>query len=437
MVYTTIKSILNEGILEDFMKRKGLKTASFIMAIMLVLSVLTFTGCTLSFDGSRDYITEEELKNYINNHMPDNVQVEGGDNYNININNSSDSINLIAASKALLSTVSVYCNFEKSSGKEYYTAGSGVIYKLDKEQGDAYIITNYHVVYDKESNTRNGISSDINVFLYGQETGAYAIPATYVGGSMNYDIAVLRVESSRVLAESNAMAARIVNSDNVSVLETAIAVGNPEMEGISATAGHVNVDSEYLTITGADGRTTVEMRVMRIDTPVNSGNSGGGLFNAEGDLIGIVNAKISHSSVDNIAYAIPSNIAKYVADNILYYCADGSNESVYRCIVGITVEAAESYTVYDTETGRVHKMESVAVKEITAGSASVGRLEKGDIINSITIDGATYKVTRLYNVVDSMLNARVGSMVSVNVIRDGKTIDVTLDITEATLKKSV
>ena len=427
------------------MRNRGLRIAGFIVATLLAFSVIAMTGCTLSLDGGKDYMTEEEVKNYINNHMSGNVQVEGGDNYDININ-SSDNGNLIAASKALLSTVSIYCNFEKSyssgyggassSGKEYYTAGSGVIYKLDKEHGDAYIITNYHVVYDVNSNTRNGISDDIKVFLYGQETGAYAIPATYVGGSMNYDLAVLRIEDSRILAESNAVAVKMENSNEVAVLETAIAVGNPEMEGISATVGHVNVDSEYLTIIGADGRTTVEMRVMRIDTPVNSGNSGGGLFNAEGNLIGVVNAKISHSSVDNIAYALPSNIVKYIADNILYYCADGEDESVYRCIVGITVEAAESYTVYDTETGRVHKMEKVSVKNVTRASVAEGILFEGDIINSITIDGVSYKVTRIYNVVDSMLNARVGSVVTVNVTRGGETLDLVLNITEATLKKS-
>lgn len=419
------------------MKNKGLKTVCLVLAILSLLSVLLMTGCTLSLGGNDSYMTAEDVKNYINNYMPDNLQVEGGDNYNISIDNSTGDGNLIAAGKALLSTVSVYCNFEKSSGKgSYYTAGSGVIYRLDKGRGDAYIITNYHVVYDSESNTRNGISNDINLFLYGQETGAYAIPATYVGGSMNYDLAILKVENSRILAESNAVAVTFENSNEVAVLETAIAVGNPEMEGISATVGHVNVDSEYLSITGADGRTTVEMRVMRIDTPVNSGNSGGGLFNAEGNLIGIVNAKISHSSVDNIAYAIPSNIVKYIAENILYYCQDGNEESVYRCIVGITVEAAESYTVYDTDTGRIHKMERVAIKEITRGSIAEGKLAEGDIINSITIDGVTYSVTRIFNVVDSMLNARVGSVVSVNVTRGGENVDIAINITESTLTKS-
>ena len=60
-----------------------------------------------------------------------------------------------------------------------------------------------------------------------------------------------------------------------------------------------------------------EMRVIRVDTAVNPGNSGGGLFNSKGELIGIVNAKIISSDVENIGYAIPSSVAINVADNII------------------------------------------------------------------------------------------------------------------------
>ena len=57
-----------------------------------------------------------------------------------------------------------------------------MIYQMDKAEGDAFIITNYHVVYDASSNTENGISDDISVYLYGSEIEEKAIEATYVGG---------------------------------------------------------------------------------------------------------------------------------------------------------------------------------------------------------------------------------------------------------------
>ena len=368
------------------------------------------------------YVTVEEVKDY-------------GDIV-INSNQSSD---ILAASKALLSSVSISAIFTKknanSSGlKEYYAMGSGVIYKMDKKNGDAYIITNYHVVYDSAANTTNRISNEINVYLYGQEFADYAIPATYVGGSMQCDIAVLKVKGSTVLMKSNAVAASFANSDDIAVLETAIAVGNPEGNGISATVGHVNVDSEYITMLGSDNKTSIELRVIRTDAAVNSGNSGGGLFNAKGELIGIVNAKVADTSVDNIGYAIPSNVAKYFTQNIIDFCDGTAKETPYRCYVGIMVQNAEAYTVIDEQTGKIRKMEKVSVKSLADKTHAKGVLEEGDVITAITIDGKKYEVTRLFHVTDNMLNARPGSSVVFHVIRDGKAIETKLTMTDNMLE---
>ena len=403
-----------------------------------MLSAFCMSSClVLGYGG--DYVTQTDVQDMINKGMNGNITVEGGDNYNVTIN-GADTDNASAA-KALLSAVSVKCVYQTTSygsayqpgvsSKEKTSYGSGVIYKLDKEQGDAYIITNYHVVYHSQSNTENGISNKISVFLYGLENEAYAIPATYIGGSMNYDLAVLKVDGSRILAESHAAAVTFADSDNVAVLDKAIAVGNPEALGISATLGHINVDSEYITMEGADGSTTIQIRVMRMDTAVNSGNSGGGLFNNRGELIGIVNAKLNNS--DNMSYSIPSNFVKSVVDNILYYCDGTSLEGVYRCYLGITVSATKLYTVYDEERGTVLKREVVGVTGVENGSLAKGVLKEGDVINSITIDGAVYEVDRMYVVTDSMLNARVGSLVSVNITRGGEVMDVVIEIKESSL----
>lgn len=373
------------------------------------------------------------------------IKVEGGPTYEeINITSTADK-NLLAASKALLSSVSVRCVFEEyqyswagtpAGTKETGSAGSGVIYQLDKNSGDAYIITNYHVVYNANSIAENGISNKIYVYLYGMEmmtseNTSYAIPAEYVGGSMNYDIAVLKVTDSTVLIESNAMAVSVANSDDVTILDTAIAIGNPAGSGISATVGNINVDSEqiYVQFETASGTQPVELRVMRTDAAVNSGNSGGGLFNDSGELIGIVNAKDADESVDNIGYAIPSNVAKAIADNAIHY----SDGTVKRCLLGITVGVKSYKTNYDINTGKIYKLEEVVVTEITSGAAAKGILEVGDVINSITVDGVRCEVSRIHHVVDSMLYARVGSSVNVNVTRGGVKTDLTLPITEGML----
>ena len=123
---------------------------------------------------------------------------------------TSDGSSIPATSaKGLRSAVGIVCNFQatiqqggwrpgssNTTTQDYFSAGSGVIYQMDKTAGDAFIITNYHVVYDASSNTENGISDDISVYLYGSEIEEKAIEATYVGGSLYYDIAVYHVDTS-------------------------------------------------------------------------------------------------------------------------------------------------------------------------------------------------------------------------------------------------
>lgn len=431
------------------MKRK--LTCAFLV-ITLIFSTLALSSCDILdyamgqyFSGAGDESGENgngDNKIPNGNESGADITINAGDNYNVTIN-SSESSDILAASRGLLSAVSISCKFKVKtsvgfgpSSQVYETdatsSGSGVIYRLNKESGDAYIITNYHVVYYHQSSTSNYISNNISIYLYGMEYEEYAIPATYVGGSMQYDLAVLKVEDSLLLAESSAMAAEFADSNDVSALETAIAIGNPEANGISATVGCVNVESENITMTASDEISTVTMRLMRIDTPVNSGNSGGGLFNREGKLIGIVNAKLSSSTVENIGYAIPSNIVKYIAENILYYCDGTEEESVYRCLLGIRTAIKSSSAVYDTETGKVHIVEVVKISGIVLDSVAEGLFEVGDVINSITIDGVTYEVTRTFHVVDAMLNARKTSTVSMNITRGGETIDVAVDLSEVT-----
>ncbi len=417
------------------MRRRIISIISLVTTIMLCISL---SSCAL-MDALLDSGTTGG-----NNSLPNgNITVEGGDSYDVTINNPEANINVLAASKGLLSAVSIVCVHDvyqygvggiATTSKAYFS-GAGVIYKLDKNRGEAYIITNYHVVYEGTSTSPNQISQDITVYLYGQESSDYGIKATYIGGSMNYDLAVLKVENSKVLMESNAQAVSISDSDKLNVLDTAIAIGNPEGAGLSATVGYINVDSEYITLSmnTPQGTKDINLRAMRIDAAVNSGNSGGGLFNDTGELIGIVNAKSGDTKVDNIGYAIPSNVVRAVADNIIHYCDKTNKESVYRVLLGVTVTPSKQYTVYDPETGTLEKREEVSVSEVSQSGGVAGLLQGGDIINSITIDGVTHEVYRLHHVVDSMLDARVGSSVVMNITRNGTAMDVTVEITDKML----
>ena len=240
------------------------------------------------------------------------------------------------------------------------------------------------------------------------------------GGSLYYDIAVLRGEDSDAIKESDVRAVTVADSDKVVVGSSAIAIGNAQGLGISSTSGVVSVDSEYITMTAADGKTAVAFRVMRVDTAINSGNSGGGMYDDNGNLIGIVNAKIVYDGVENIGYAIPSNVVVSVAENIIAHCYGTEIERVQRAVLGITVSALDSKAVYDSETGLVSIVETVSVYDISKGSLIEGILEVDDVLVSAVLNGVTTEITRQYQILDLMLDVRVGDVVTVNIFRDGE-----------------
>ena len=228
---------------------------------------------------------------------------------------------------------------------------------------------------------------------------------------------------------SSACAITISNSNDVIVGDDAIAIGNAQGLGISSTSGIVSVDSEYITMTAADDKTEVTFRVMRVDTAINSGNSGGGLYNDEGNLIGIVNAKIIHDGVENIGYAIPSNIAISVADNIIDHCYGTSDKRLKQASLGFTVSITDSKAVYNSSTGMTTIVEKVKISDITSGSLASGVLQTGDIIVSIELNSDTTMVTRKHHVNDMMLDLRVGDTVTFSILRGGEEKSVSITVT--------
>ncbi|MDE6550616.1 MAG: S1C family serine protease [Clostridia bacterium] len=335
-------------------------------------------------------------------------------------------------SKGLVSSVSISAEFHVTTSgyfgqqtKVATSGGSGVIYRIDKAAGSAYIITNHHVIYYSAADEVNGISTNIKVYLYGKEYSDDAISATYIGSSSTYDIAVLKIDNSDVLRDSDCVAVSVRDSEDIAVGERVNAIGNAAGGGISVTEGVLSVDSETITI--SDSGISQSYRVMRVDAAINSGNSGGGLFDYSGKLIGIVNAKYSSDTIENIGYAIPSNIAVGVADNIIDNCDGESNTapSVFR--LGIGVAIADSKAVYDESSLSVSIKEVVTVKEVTASSAADGKLAQGDILLSVSAHGNVVEINRTFSLIDALLNVRAGDKVILTVERGGE--NVTVDIT--------
>ena len=359
-----------------------------------------------------------------------------------------------SVSQSLLSCVSVYAEFVEtqtmgsggffpggmggiSTSQIVQSAGSGVIYKID---GDSvYIVTNYHVVYDsaadEDKNGGSKIGRAIYCYLYGSEStpviagydednyyqyeyGDYAIECEYIGGSQASDIAVLRAEKEAVYAVNENVRA-VTLAEDYHVGESVYAIGNAEGEGITATEGIVSVDNEYIGLDIDEDGTDESYRSIRFDASIYHGNSGGGLFNAQGELIGITNAGID--GYESICYAIPVSIAEGAAENILYHYTDGDDTTngVYTVTLGVTV-SAENAKYALTETGYGKITEDIYVEAVTDGSiaAQIG-LAAGDRLIAVVIDGITYELDRTFDLGDLILTMRPSDMLQFVYERDG------------------
>ncbi len=423
--------------------KKSVKTIAVVCFVAILAFILCGCGTT---DGLSAY--EIAVKNgfegtetdWLKSLQTEKVVTTTAVNYSVD----GSVGNVVAASNiGLKSVVSVYSNFKKitmggswlypqQQEVAYTMAGAGVFFQVEKD-GSAFIITNHHVVYDSSSITSDKISDEIYVLLYGMENTKYAIPATYVGGSMYYDLAVLRVENNELLKSAiengSVAAAQFADSEQISVGQISIAVGNPAASGISVSSGIISVDSEYISMTAVDNQTTISLRVVRTDTAVNSGNSGGGLFDADGKLIGIVNAKMNTSKAENIAYAIPSNLVYAVVNNIIDNCFNTSNQNLMRPLLGITTEASQNSVVVD-ESGILRKLESIKVASVSESGAANGKLLEEDIIQSITVGDKTLQLTKNYMLAETLLSVRAGDSITLQVLRNGKTVKLEIVLSQ-------
>jgi serine protease Do len=309
------------------------------------------------------------------------------------------------------------------------SAGSGVIMSLD-DDGNAYIITNYHVTYTQQKTYSKVFvllcedSQFINTLNYAYVSDEFnvvnsytkAIDAEYVGGSLEYDIAVLKISASDRLKEAKAnnivVAASLADPNEDLVFgQECYAVGNALNAGMTITRGIVSVPYEEINVENVENTTTgIIHRAIRTDAAINSGNSGGGFFDTNGNLIGIVFAKSSSSSVEDIGDVIPLSVALNVYNKILKDC-DGTTVKPTFYDLGYEYE----YTCnakYNASSGIVELEESVYVSKIS--SSEYNDLSIGDQITGVQIvysDGSAtgkIEVNHYYTVEDLLLTASSG-----------------------------
>ena len=300
----------------------------------------------------------------------------------------SPSVVVITTEQVVYSQWSWYGQNQVESG-----AGSGVIIS-----SDGYILTCAHVVSG---------ASQINVTI-----GDTDYTATVVGEDDTSDVAVLKIDATGLTP------ATVGDSDSLSVGDSVLAVGNPLGElGGTVTSGIVSALNRSVTIQGTSSTNT--MSLIQMDASVSPGNSGGGLFNMNGELIGLVNAKSSSSDAEGLGFAIPINDAIQVAQDLL--------ENGYvsgRPYMGITYIA-----VTDAQTAaqlNVNAYGVYVVDVVQGGPADKAGLKAGDRI--VSIDGT--EIAQKDDLGTLMQQHTAGDTLSITVARDGQMQTVSLTLGE-------
>ena len=334
----------------------------------------------------------------------------GKNNYTMNISSEVGTMSF-AATKGMLSTVSISASSTNNGTAEtFYTnamasRGSGVILEVNKETGDAYIITNYHVVCSLTT-----LKAYKYVWVMPWD-GIKPIAATYVGGSNTYDIAVLKIEDSAEIKNSACVAATIGNSSKVSFGEGVVAIGNSMARNLGLTTGVVSAEEDLM------GSINYNMYI-RHSADVNSGNSGGGLYNSSGALIGIVNAKfrdvndttgelIYKEVIHGMNFAIPVDIAVSVAKNIIR-----NGGKLVKPAIGLSLGNNLTYTskYYSiNESGLGYTTYDLVVSKAT------GKFRYGDKLVAMTYEfegkTITVELNRLFSLENNIYNLDVGDTI--------------------------
>ena len=264
---------------------------------------------------------------------------------------------------------------------------------------DGYIVTNHHVIEGANS---------VKVTLY--DNTQY--DAEIVGSDESNDIAVLKIDASGLTPVT------LGDSEALSVGDNVVAIGNPLGElTFTLTSGIVSAKDRSITTSNS-----VMMNLIQTDCAINSGNSGGALFNMYGEVVGVTNAKYSsnsstEASIDNIGFAIPINNVKDIVTSII------ENGYVVKPYIGVSVETVssdmKSYGIPEGAVVRVVNEDSPAEK---AG------LKENDIITKADDED----ITSSNDLVSKIKKASKGDKIKLTVYRQGeeKTIELTVDETK-------
>lgn len=287
-------------------------------------------------------------------------------------------------------TTSITTNFW---GYQTSSAASGSGFILTD---DGYVLTNYHVIESSNSITVTTYSGD-------------SYDASLIGYDESNDIAVLKIDANGLTPVV------LGSSDSLNVGDSVVAIGNPLGElTFSLTAGAISALSREITLSNG-----VTMDLIQTDCAINSGNSGGALFNMHGEVIGITNAKYSSSgseaSIDNIGFAIPIGDISGIVKSIIekgYYA---------KSYIGVSVaDVSEEMQSYGLPKG-------AAVKLVAEGSPAA---EAGLQVNDIITEVGNTQITGSSDLADQISAATPGDLLELTIYRQGETLTLEISVGE-------
>ena len=371
---------------QGFFHRAAVKVTALILACAVAGGLAGWGGAAIAGSGSSSGKTTIQQSD----RQPVTVQAKKVDGQT-----KMDPATVYAS--VVNSAVSINCSATSTNifGQQTQTASSGSGFIITE---DGYVVTNYHVV--------SGASS-VQVTLYNGDT----YDATVIGGDSDYDVAVLKINASGLQPVT------LGESADVNVGDTVLAIGNPLGElTFSLTTGVVSALDRPVTFS-----TGSTMNLIQTDCAINSGNSGGALFNLYGEVIGITNAKYSSSSssstasIDNIGFAIPINHVLSIVKSII------EKGYISKPYVGVSVSDVNQQTqLYGIPAG-------AAVQAVSDGSpAAEAGLQAGDVITRV--NGT--EITGSSDLVSLVSEAAIGDMLTMTVYRQGSTMELTVTVGE-------
>ncbi len=246
---------------------------------------------------------------------------------------------------------------------ESESSGSGVVVNQNEEY--LYIATNNHVVEQTDA-------------LTVQFSDGSTAPATIRGTDPSDDLAVIQVALSDLTEETlnTVKVASIGNSDELSVGEPAIAIGNALGYGQSVTTGVISALGKEVTFQNESTGEAVISRLIQTDAAINPGNSGGALLNAEGKLIGINSSKYADTEVEGMGFAIPISTAQPILEDLI---ANGETTVTGTPYIGIY-----GVDVTDEVSSQYQMPGGVYVAQVIEGSgAQIAGIVTGNIITKV------------------------------------------------------